>query len=183
MNAVKPLLIELGVHTTLWGLYVALLASSQNAGTLVLTVLGFVVMGTTFTLVHSLLSSRLAPLEPSLRTTEEGRRELLWRTANKQPRLLAPPGWPSWTLNLYRYATFGFGSAAVLAAFVYVTRSSEALTFAAVPVIAGLIGLLSSLPLLAARTVFERWGVAHPEQVDTPLASPKAKAGVKSASS
>ena len=66
---------------------------------------------------------------------------------------------------------------------IYVTRSSEALTFAAVPIIAGLIGLLSSLPLIAARIIFERWGETHPGKVEELLESPHAKAALQNASS
>lgn len=183
MNAFSGLLLELVVHTILLGVFIVLRASPQIAGSPLMTVLGFVVLGTTFTLMQRLLSTRLAPPQRSLHATDEGRRELLWRASNHKTRLLEHPGWPSWTLNLYRYATFILGVAAVLVAFVYITQNSEALTFAVVPIMAGGIALAASLPLLIARTVFERWGLAHPEKVTELLTTPEARDAVRSASS
>lgn len=183
MNAFSGLLLELVVHTILLGVYVVLRASPQIADSPLMTILGFVILGTTFALMQRLLSARLAPPQRSLDATGEGRRELLWRASNHKTRLLELPGWPSWTLNLYRYATFVLGVAAVLAAVIYIAQYSEALTFAVVPVIAGVIALAASLPLLVARTVFERWGVAHPEKVTELLMTPEARDAVRSASS
>lgn len=107
----------------------------------------------------------------------------MWRTANHEPRLTEIEGWPSWTLNAYRYGTFGIGMAAVVAALIYVTRSGEALTFGELPLIAGLIALLSSLPYLVSRAVLERWAGTNPEKVVALLSSPEAKTAVKRTSS
>lgn len=183
MSGVKQFMTALVVHVLLLGVYAfAFPLLPESTGNLLRTVLGFVVIGTTLTITQHLLTARLAPLEPTLQASAEGRRELLWRTANHEPRLTKIEGWPSWTLSAYRYGTFGVGMAAVVAALIYVTRSGEALTFSVLPLIAGFIALVSSLPYLVSRTVFERWAVTNPEKVTTLLSSHEAQAAPKSAS-
>ena len=164
-------------HTLLLAFYAFVLPFfPERTERLLQTVLGFVlVLGTSLPVVQSLLAARTAPLEHALRKNPEGRRELLWRTANHQPRLTRVGGWPSWTLQAYRYGTFGFGIAAVIIAFFYIMGNRETLTFSDVAVIVGLIALAAGLPLLVFRSIFDRWARGHLEEVDTLLSSPEAK--------